>query len=46
MKFDLSAMIMGELIRFKDKLLETKKITKDEYNAITRYLTFIINEEN
>ena len=42
---DLGAINMGKLIRFKDNLLKTKRITKKEYDVITDFLTFIINEE-
>ena len=46
MKFGkLDAICIGELIRFKDNLLNKGKITKKEYDIITKYLSFIINEE-
>ena len=47
MKFgNLDAMNIGALIRFKDDLLNRGKITKPEYDAITKYLTLVINEED
>ena len=47
MKFgNLDAMNIGALIRFKDDLLKQDKITKKEYDAITKYLTFVINEDD
>lgn len=42
----LDAMCIGELIRFKDALLKSERITKKEFDVITKYLQFIINEED
>ncbi len=45
MDFELDAMCIGELIRFNDKLRKSVRINKKEYDAITKFLAFIINEE-
>ena len=47
MKFgNLDAVNIGSLIRYKDDLLNEGKITKKEYDVITKYLDFIINAED
>ena len=43
-QFNLSKINIGELIRFKDKLLETEKITKRKFDVITEYLAYFIAE--
>jgi len=43
-QFNLSNINIGELIRFKDKLLKTKVITKTKFDVITDYLAFFIVE--
>lgn len=43
-EFNLSNINIGELIRFKDKLLKTKKITKIKFDVITNYLALFIVE--
>ena len=44
-KMELDAMCIGELIRFKNKLRKAVKINSKEEDAITKFLSFIINEE-
>ncbi len=41
----INSTIIGKLIRFKDDLLNRDKITKKEYDIITKYLDFIIQED-
>ena len=41
----LDELCMGDLIRAKDNLLKHEKITKKEFDVITKYLGFIINNE-
>lgn len=43
--YKLDGFCMGDLIRAKESLLNQEKITKKEYDVITKYLGLIINDE-
>lgn len=45
MVLKLDDLCVGDLIRAKDNLLKHGKITKKEFDIITKYLGFIINDE-
>lgn len=40
----LDALCIGDMIRAKDALLKQNKISKKEFDVITKYLRFIIND--
>lgn len=46
MALKLDELCVGDLIRAKDNLRKHGKITRKEFNAITKYLGFIINDEH
>ena len=46
MRFNLSSMGIGELIRYKHKLHYLGIISDNENKVITKFLNFVITQEN
>ena len=46
MNYNINYLNIGELIRFKDDLLKSKRINESESDIITNYLTLLMGEED
>lgn len=44
MDFEITGIVLGELITYKDELFKDNKIKAWEYDAITKFLGFLIND--